>query len=313
VLNATIDRFAYAFVSPRDDGQVLFLSNDRDQSHGFPIAAPQLPSSCLPLHAGVYEYVVRELNQGRPLAVTITTTVDVPPESGLGASSALTVALIGALQAYLGHPWDAYEAAQRAVHIERTELGLPGGRQDQHAAAFGGVNLIDFQAGGRVIVNPLRIPDDARNELEASLVVCHVAGNRDATGIIRQQIDLVSEGHEAVIEAFHRLKAGAFAIKDSILLGDIGGTAAILGASWDAKKMTATGVSTDKVERLCDIAARQGALASKISGAGGGGFLMFLIAPENRLGLINALNGAGGNSGPVKFTDRGCEAWRVRA
>jgi D-glycero-alpha-D-manno-heptose-7-phosphate kinase len=312
VLNATIDRFAYAFVSTRDDNLVVFRARDRDCEERFEAAAT-LPASKLPLHRGVYERFVRDVNGGRPCAATITTTVDAPPDSGLGASSALVVALIGALQAFANAPWNAYDAARLAVQIERGDLGLAGGQQDHYAAAFGGTNFIEFRPGGDVIVSPLSIPDDARNELEASLVICFVDGGRDATGIIRQQTACVAADSPLVIEAFDRLKDGAFAIKDALLVGDISRIAAILRESWIAKKRTAPGVSTPRIERLCDIAAAHGALAGKISGAGGGGYLMFVVAPEDRLGLIGALTAAGSVAGPVKFTDRGCEAWRVPA
>jgi D-glycero-alpha-D-manno-heptose-7-phosphate kinase len=312
VLNATIDRFAYAFVSTRVDGLLVFRARDRNREERFKAAA-KIPDSQLPLHRGVYERFVRDFNDGKAFAATITTTVDAPADSGLGASSALVVALLGALQAYKNLPWDAYEAARLAVQIERVDLGLPGGQQDHYAAAFGGANFIEFRPGGDVIVDPLRIPGEARNELEASLVICFVGGGRDATNIIREQNSYVAAESPIVIEAFHRLKEGAFAIRDAILLGDIPRTADILRESWSAKQLTATGVATEEIDRFCNIAAAHGAMAGKISGAGGGGFLMFVIPPEDRLGLITALNAAGGIAGPVKFTDRGCEAWQVRA
>jgi D-glycero-alpha-D-manno-heptose-7-phosphate kinase len=109
-----------------------------------------------------------------------------------------------------------------------------------------------------------------------------------------------------------RLKADAVAIKNALLVGDIKEMAEILEDSWAAKKLTAAGVSTQHIERLHEVAFASGALAGKVSGAGGGGFLMFIVPPEDRLGLMTALNAAGGEAGAVKLTDRGCETWQVR-
>jgi D-glycero-alpha-D-manno-heptose-7-phosphate kinase len=312
VLNATIDRSAYAFITPRGDGQVLFRSGDLDHSETF-AAAPELPEALLSLHRGVYQRMVRDFNDGAAIAATITTTVDVPRESGLGASSALVVALVSAFAAYLGIPLTAYEKARLAWEIERVDLELPGGRQDHYAAAFGGVNFIEFFAGEEVVVTPLRTSDDMKNELEASLIVCFAGGERDAAAIILEQITGVAGHRRATISAKHRLKAGSLAMKKAFLLGDIRNMADILRESWQAKQLTASGISTPRIEQLCEIAFKHGAWAGKVSGAGGGGFVMFFAPPENRLGVIRALAAAGAEAVPVKITDRGCETWRPPA
>ncbi|MBV9018407.1 MAG: dehydrogenase, partial [Alphaproteobacteria bacterium] len=186
VLNATIDRFAYAFITPRDDGQIVFQAKDLDREEVL-AAAPELPDSTLLLHRGAYERMIREYHRGEPIALTVTTTVDAPAGSGLGSSSALMVALVDAFRAFLGVTFGQYELAQLAFDIERRDLRLPGGRQDQYAAAFGGINFIEFLDGERVIVNPLRVADAARNELETSLVTCFSNSSRNATAIIEQQ------------------------------------------------------------------------------------------------------------------------------
>jgi len=311
VLNTTIDRFAYAFISPRDDGRIIFRAKDLGREEVL-TAAPELPHASLSLPRGVYERMVREYNSGQAIPATITTTVDAPAGSGLGSSSALVIALVDAFRAFLGVPLGQYELARLAFEIERRDLGLPGGRQDQYSAAFGGTNFIEFLGQDRVIVNPLRISDNIRNELETSLVVCFAGGSRDATAIITQQTAGLMEHSESTIAAMDRLKADAIAMKNALLVGDIDGMAQILDDSWAAKKLTAPGVSNERIDRLCKVAFANGALAGKVSGAGGGGFLMFIVPPEDRLGVINALDAAGGEAGPVKFTDRGCETWQMR-
>lgn len=311
VLNTTIDRFAYAFISPRDDGLVVFRAKDLGREEMLE-AAPRLPEARLLLHRGVYERMVRDYNDGRALAATITTTVDAPLGSGLGSSSALVVALVDAFRALFGAPLGQYDVAHLAFEIERLDLGLAGGKQDQYAAAFGGTNFIEFLAKDRVIVNPLRVSDSARNEFESSLVVCFSGRSRDATVIIEQQTAGIIDHSRRTIAAMDRLKADAIEMKNALLAGDVTAMARILDDSWNAKKLTAADISTDRIDQLYDVALGNGALAGKVSGAGGGGFVMFIVPPEDRLGLLDALNAAGGNAGPVKFAERGCETWQVR-
>jgi D-glycero-alpha-D-manno-heptose-7-phosphate kinase len=311
VLNTTIDRFAYAFMSPRDDGRVVFRAKDLGREEML-IAEPRLPLATLQLHRGVYERMVRDYNDGRPIAATITTTVDAPVGSGLGSSSALMVALVDAFRVWLDVPLGPYDVAHLAFEIERIDLGLAGGKQDQYAAAFGGTNFIEFLAADRVIVNPLRISEDVRNEFESSLVICFSGSSRDSAEIIEQQTAHLIGHRGPTIEAVDRLKADAIDMKRALLAGDIETMARILDNSWAAKKRTAAGVSNDHVDNLCKVAFAHGALAGKLSGAGGGGFLMFIVHPEDRLELIDGLNRAGGAAGQVKLTDRGCATWQVR-
>jgi D-glycero-alpha-D-manno-heptose-7-phosphate kinase len=310
-LNATIDRFAYAFISPRDDGMVVFRARDLGREEALPAAA-RLPQSRLLLHRGVYERMVGEYNGGEPIGATITTTVDAPLGSGLGSSSALVVALVDAFRVLLSAPLGQYDVARLAVEIERRDLGLAGGRQDQYSAAFGGVNFMEFLASERVIVNPLRVSNVARNEFETSLVVCFSGQSRDADAIIGEQVAGIAGHRSGTIEALDRLKADAIDMKSALLAGDIEAIAALLQDSWVAKKRTAAGISTPRIDQLHEIARTNGALAGKVSGAGGGGFMMFVVRPEERLRLIEALNGSGGSASAIKFTDSGCETWQVQ-
>ena len=310
VLNITIDRFAYAFISLRDDGRIVFRSKDLRAEEVLPAKA-EIPEARLLLHRGVYERMIRDYNGGEPIAATITTTVDAPLGSGLGSSSALVVALVDAFRACLGVPLGEYEIARLAFDIERVDLGLPGGRQDQYSAAFGGANFIEFLDSNRVIVNPLRLSSGIRNEVESSLAVCFSGGARDAGGIIAQQTASIADRSPEAIAAMNRLKADAIAMKNALLLGNVGDMARILADGWAAKQLTASGISSEKIEMLFAVALANGALAGKVSGAGGGGFLVFIVPPEDRLDLVTALNAAGGAAGPVKFSDGGCENWRT--
>lgn len=310
VLNATIDRYAFATINPRDDGLLVFDACDlgMEETHR---SAAAIPDSKLLLHRGVYERMVREYNGGEPIAATITTSVDAPMGSGLGSSSALVVALIEAYCAWLDIPLGRYEVAHLAYQIERIDLGLGGGQQDQFSAAFGGINYMEFLAGGRVIVNPLRFYQPVVNELESSLVVCFSGQSRLSDSIIRQQTERLSAGSMDALQAMHQLKHDASEMKNAVLLGDISHFALILERSWLAKKQTASAISTPEIEALENLGRENGALAAKVSGAGGGGFMMFVVPTEKRYRLISALNAAGGQAYPVKLTERGSESWMV--
>jgi D-glycero-alpha-D-manno-heptose-7-phosphate kinase len=310
VLNATIDRYAFASIRARDDGCVCFEACDLDRTETHP-AAPVLPESRLTLHRGVYERMVREFHGGEGLPISVTTAVDAPMGSGLGSSSALVVALIEAYRSFLDLPLARYDVAHLAYEIERVDLGLAGGRQDQYSAAFGGINFLEFLRDGEVIVNPLRFSEGVVNELESSLVVAFSGQSRASDSIIRQQTDgLIAQSTE-VMDAMHQLRQDAIDMKRAILLGDIVAVAALLERSWIAKKRTAPGVSNTTIEALEAVARASGAIGAKVSGAGGGGFMMFVVPTERRYRLITALNEHGAMSYPVKFTDRGSETWTL--
>jgi D-glycero-alpha-D-manno-heptose-7-phosphate kinase len=310
VFNCTIDRYAYAFIAPRIDGRVVFDAKDLKKQEVFEGPAGAHRSE-LHLHRGVYLRMIRDYNGGKALPLTITTTVDAPMGSGLGSSSALVVALVDAFRVLLDAPLGPYDVARLAHEIERLDLKLAGGKQDQYAAAFGGANFIEFLTDGRVIVNPLRVKSWIRNELEASLVIAFSGQSRSSSEVIEQQTSqMVAKSPEA-LDALHKLKADAIEMKSLLLRGHIREMAELLNNSWEAKKRTAAGVSNASIDDLYKLALANGALGGKVSGAGGGGFMMLLCRPEDRLSLIGALNAAGTTAEPVKLTDAGCETWQA--
>ena len=312
VLNATIDRYAYAHLTRRDDRLVVFKADDLGMEETVPCSADLDIHSGLSLHRAVYRHMMLHHNDGRAAPLTITTTIDVPAGSGLGASSALTVALIQACVTAMLLPLGPYEVARLAYDIERQQLGLMGGKQDQYAAAFGGFNFTEFLKGGvGVIVNPLRLRQSYLNEFESSLVICFSGQSRESAEIIKQQVGGLNKLDEATLEAMHQIKEHAYVMKAHLLAGNMRGMADVLLQSWRSKKRTASSISNDTVERLLDVALSSGAWAGKVSGAGGGGFIMLMTDPEKRFGLIRGLNEAGGAASAVKLTFEGAEAWAV--
>ena len=309
ILNATIGRYAYAHLSFREDNRLCFSAHDVNEEDIVPLAAELPLDSGLLLHRAVFNRMAREFLRGRLHAVKVTSTVDAPPGSGLGSSSALVVALVEAYRAAFSLPLGRYDVARLAFEIERIDLGLAGGRQDQYAATFGGVNFMEFLPGDRVIVNPLRIADSYLCELEASLVVCFTGQSRVSDTIIREQVRGITQQDEHAIQAMHQLKADAVDMKQALLSGNIQQVATVLERSWNAKRRTSASVTNSRVEEVFDLALKNGAVAGKVSGAGGGGFLMFMTDPEHRYRLISALTHAGVTASPVQFTVNGAEAW----
>jgi len=312
VLNVTIDRYAYAHVAFLDSDRVRFQASDVGLAEELK-ASPELPTrEGLALHRAVYNRMVRDFLGGEPPSVDVSTTVDAPPGSGLGSSSALVVALVEAYRAAFSLPLGSYDVAGLAYEIERRDLGWAGGKQDQYSAAFGGVNFMEFLASDRVIVNPLRVSRSALNELEAALVICFTGQSRRSDTIIGEQLEGIRTRSTATIDGLHRLKAEAIEMKTALLAGDLVRLAAILDRSWKAKRTTAAGISSPLIDSLYETARAHGAWAGKVSGAGGGGFMMFVTDPENRYRLVSAIRATGVDAGPVHFTDIGAEAWTVK-
>lgn len=310
VLNCTIDRYAYAFIQPRTDGKVVFSARDLGREEVFDNPG-EVSNSQLALHRGVYQHFVRNPLGGGPMSLTLTTTVDAPMGSGLGSSSALVVALVDAFRSHLKIPLGQYEVAHLAFEIERVDLSMVGGRQDQYAAAFGGINFIEFLPSNRVIVNPLRVPHEIARELESCMTICFSGRSRQSSSIIDEQVAAMVDHSGRALDALHQLKQDSIEMKAALLRGQIRRMAEILNRSWTAKKSTARNISNAAIDDLYELACRSGAVGGKVSGAGGGGFLMFIGPPERRLHLIEALNEAGAAASPVKFTTAGCETWQV--
>jgi len=265
----------------------------------------------LRLLKGVYARVSRDfLNDERP-PLTIKTFSDAPPGSGLGSSSTMVVALLQAFVEYFSLPLGEYEVAQLAYDIERKDLKLAGGKQDQYAATFGGFNFMEFYADDRVIVNPLRIKNWVWAELETSLVLYFTGVSRDSADIIDQQSRNVGDKNQASIDAMHQLKHEAIEMKECVLKGDLRRLETTLQAGWMAKKKTATTVSNPLIETLERLAFAHGARAAKVSGAGGGGFMMFLCDPERRIELTRILLQQGGSIMNFHFTPQGATSWRI--
>ena len=312
VLNATIDMYAYTVLEPCTPEQgVRFTATDRQETWtGEAVAALPLDGT-LNLHKGVYNRIVRDYNDGRPLPVRVTTHTDAPPGSGLGSSSTLVVSIIKAFVEWLNLPLGEYDVARLAFEIERLDVGLSGGRQDQYAATFGGFNFMEFHPGERVVVNPLRVKRWIISELEASLLLYFGGVSRDSARIIDEQSSNVKTRDNEAILAMHALKQEAIAMKECLLKGDFDRLVESMEAGWQAKKRMARSISNPRIEEHYELARRAGMRAGKISGAGGGGFMMLLVDPVRRMDVIRALSATEGRIYNCHFTEIGTQGWKI--
>jgi len=305
VLSTTIDKFAYATVKPRRDTKFDIHSIDFDRTARY-AHVRRLPFDG---DLDLIKAVVRRFKPRRGASLVIHS--DAPPGSGLGSSSTLVVALVAALREWLGKPLTAYEVAELAYAIERVDLGIAGGRQDQYAASFGGFNFIEFQKDA-TIVNPLRVPDSALRELEYRLLLCYLKQTRASADIITRQRASYVARKRGVVRALDALRAKTYEMKRALLLGDIDGFGGILHEAWLAKKKLDAGISTDPVDALYEKARRAGAIGGKMPGAGGGGYFLVLCQADRRHDVAKAMETAGGQLVPFAFTHEGVTAWTAK-
>ena len=313
VLNATINMFAHCTIETIPGERLIFEAKDLavtecvDMKNTLP---PGVIESDLKLHLGVYRRI-RNLCGGLPSAFHMSTYNEAAKGSGLGGSSTMVVAMLKAYVEWLNLPLGEYDIAHLAWEIERLDLGLAGGKQDQYSATFGGFNFIQFEANGKVIVNPLRIKSWIKNELEESLILYYTGTSRESAKIITQQIESV-KNDEARLQGLHELKKAAFAMKEAVLTGDFAEFGEALKKGWVAKKSTADAISNPMLDNIYNTAIAAGGISGKLSGAGGGGFFTFFVNPAKRLDVIRALESLGGNILIPQFSNAGTSGWVIR-
>jgi len=302
--------YAYCTIEPTECGRIEFSAADLSISKEYNTAEKLQISDTLPLYAGIYNRIVSDFIK-KPLSFKMTTYSDAPAGSGLGSSSTMVVTIIKAFEEWLNLPLGEYDIAALAYRIEREDIGLAGGKQDQYAATFGGFNFMEFYKDERVIVNPLRLKRWIRNELEASLVLFYTGVSRESANIIKEQIQHTLEGDKKSIESMHELKNQAVLMKEALLKGDFKGFSSCLLKGWLAKKNVASSISNNFLDGLYQYALDNGAESAKISGAGGGGFMMIFCNPCNRINLISALKKKDGVVLTPSFTEIGTQAWTI--
>lgn len=340
ILNATISMYAYAILEI-DGNNVHNLNNgfhrlnkvdeiknpiklefyaiDRDEA--FSCVLNELSSlplnGKLDLHKGVFNRILKDHPEILSIALNSTTSiklityVDTPAGSGLGTSSTLVVAILGALANWLNLPFGEYDIAHLAYEIERKDLIMAGGKQDQYAATFGGFNFMEFYNDDKVIVNPLRIKQDYINELEFNLLLYHTGTNRLSSRIIEAQAKNIVQKKEKYLKAMHKLKEQAVMMKEAVLKSKVEEIGEILDFGWQYKKQLAEGITNHTIDEIYETAIRAGSTGGKISGAGGGGFIAFYCPKNTRYKVISALQKFGGEFRRFQFVKNGLISWRI--
>ena len=310
VLNATINLNAYCTIEETNDNQITICSYDAYVNKSYPISSLLEIDGDASLIKGVYNRVVRDFNL-QPQAFRITTYNDAPAGSGLGTSSTMVVCILKAFVEWKGLPLGDYEIAKLAYEIERKDLALSGGKQDQYAAAFGGFNFIEFMKDDIAIVNPLKIKRWIIDELEASMLLYFTGRSRSSAAIIDEQKSNTQQGNQDAIEAMHKIKQSAIDTKLALLKGDIKAFADILREAWENKKRMATHITNPTIQEAMNVAIQAGAKAGKVSGAGGGGFIMFVVEPTRKKEVEEALKKLDGFVMPFNFSDGGAHGWKI--
>ena len=310
ILNATISLYANATIEPLEENKIILNAMDRgeEEQHAWNSSLPI--NGKLDILKGVYNRIQKDYGI-REQGFRLSTYVDAPAGSGLGTSSTLVVAIIGAFTEMLRLPLGEYDMAHYAYDIERNDLKLAGGRQDQYAATFGGVNYMEFYEEDKVIVNTLRVRQQHLFELENNLVLYYTSTSRESAEIIKKQSRNVSEKQEKSIEAMHQLKQQAQMMKEALLKGRLNQVGEILDFGFQQKRRMAEGISNDQMQKIYTAARDAGATGGKISGAGGGGFMIFYCPGNTKYKVIQSLEAFGGTNRSYQFTEHGLKTWTV--
>jgi D-glycero-alpha-D-manno-heptose-7-phosphate kinase len=303
VLSATINRYAYAALAPRDDGQICIESVDFGLSVNYGVEEDLVFDGRLDLVTAA----IRKLGRG---GFDLFLHSNAPPGSGLGSSSSVVVTLIGVLTEFHRLALTDYEIAQLAFTLEREDLGIKGGLQDQYAATFGGFNFLEMD-GERVIVNPLRMASDVIHELEHNMLLCYTGTTRASDRIIDDQTGRLREGEEGALEGLRMQKQLAVEMKNALLRRRLNDFGELLGTAWEYKKKMSPKITTAFIDEAYEEARRNGALGGKVTGAGGGGYMLFYCPFHRKHKVAEALIAMGASVAEFEFTHEGLCTWSV--
>lgn len=309
ILNATINLYAYTFLEAIDGNYAIFEAEDICIDDALCINDKVNLDGSLILHRAVYKRVMEQFNSSVYVPLKIVTFCDAPPGSGLGSSSAIVVSMLEAYRKFFSLPLGEYDLAKLAYEIERSDCSLAGGQQDQYAATFGGFNFMEFEKD-KVIVNPLRIRRHIVNELQSSIILFFTGASRESANIINDQINSINKGGTS-LNAMHEVKKSAYELKAELLRGDISAMALGLKSSWEFKKATSKLISNPTIKNIEDVVMDAGALSMKVSGAGGGGFIMIFVKPELKREVIRSLEPLQGRVINFEFTTGGVMSWII--
>ena len=314
ILNVTIDMYAYCIIEPTDDNKIVIDSSDRKEHYvsESKLELDTVEDKVALLAKGVYNRIMKELKREEGLSFKMVTFSDAPVGSGLGASSTMVVAILKAFTEWLNLPYGEYDIARLAFSIEREDLNLHGGKQDQYAATFGGFNFMQFKSNNEVIVNPLKIKNWIKDEIESELILYYTGTSRESAKIIDDQIKNTKKNDKKSLEGMFKLKENAVEMKNALVTANFEHIASLLTEGWLDKKQTASTISNSEIDKMYDYIMNNGARAAKISGAGGGGFMLILCDPKERYNLAKKLEKFDGIVMLPTICENGAKAWTIR-
>ena len=310
ILNATIDLYAYASLEPLGNEKIEFCIDGTGKCHTTQSAKELELVEGFELFIGIYNRIIKQFKL-EPLSFRLTSYVEAPQGSGLGTSSTIVVSLLGAFVEWLKLPLGNYDIAHLAYEIERVDLNMAGGKQDQYAATFGGFNFMEFLSNDRVIVNPLALKPKVLYELELNLLLYFTATQRLSAQIITDQVKNVENKNAQAIDAMHHLKEEAIMMKEHLLRGDLNKIGEVLHFGWQNKKQMAKSISNTLIDDIYETAMKNGASGGKISGAGGGGFMFFYCPAVTKIKVAKSIEQFGGRVQSFKFTSQGLITWSI--
>jgi D-glycero-alpha-D-manno-heptose-7-phosphate kinase len=306
VLNATIDNFAWGSLRPRADDKIEIESVDLGISLSYTVKSEMAFDGQLDLAKAA----ILRLGAKNSHGFDVFLHTDAPPGSGLGSSSALMVGLVGLVKEFTNLPLTEYEIAHLAYVIERQDLGIKGGLQDQYASSFGGFNFIEFEKD-RVIVNPLRISREVVNELEHNLLLCYTGSTRRSDHIIEDQTRRYEQNEDKTVGALREQKQLALDMKNALLQHRLNDFGSLLHGAWESKKNLSPKISSNSIDEMYEEARKHGALGGKMTGAGGGGYMLFYCLFEKKHKVAAALRKLGAVATEFGFDYHGLQTWRV--
>jgi len=302
VLSVAINKYFYTVLSPRSDGRIQVISSDlRVFETWHDIANTNFRGSSLEIPLAV----LKEMNCD--IAVDLFLASEIPPGTGLGSSASVCVNILKTLGTYLQQPISKYDLAERSFHIARDLLGKHVGKQDEYAAAFGGLNFISFHPDGSTLVEPIDLNPAVLTEFQRNLMLFFTGSAHHSWSILQEQESSTRKQTGGAVEALHEVKALGIRMRSVLQQGDLRELGMLLHEGWQAKRRISTKISTPRIDELYNQARQHGALGGKITGAGGGGFLLLYCEPEYQSAVRNAMRREGVHEMTFAFDMQGAQ------
>ena len=283
VLSTSIDKYFYTVLTERDDGQTQVISSDLKTVESCErIEKMEFQGSDLEIPFAVLKHLKCDAG------VNLFLASEVPPGTGLGSSAAVCVNLLKTLSVFLERELSEQDLAETAFHIAKDILRKPVGKQDEYAVAIGGLNVVHFQASG-VTVEPLALSADSIIDLEQNLMLFFTGSARDSSEILAEQDRSVRSSQEDVLGALTALKELVFPMREALNTSDLGSFGRLLHESWKIKKKVSSRISNLRINQIYDAALAGGALGGKVTGAGGGGFLLLYCEKQKQDAVRTAM------------------------